>query len=282
LFLVRKRITIITVAFNSTPVLMRMLRSVPAGTPVIIIDNSPQNDPVLRDLALQHGAQLVRNPRNLGFGVACNQGAALARTEFLLFLNPDAILDPGALDALVAAAGRYPQAAAMNPRISNADGSASFKRRSTLLPRSRWLPRGQPTADTEVPVLSRAAIFVRKAQFDAIGGFDARIFLYHEDDDLSLRLAALGPLMFIHDAHVIHQSGHSSGRSPAVAAFKGWHMGQSAVYAARKHKLPFGRTKALARGVLPLLSPAMLSRRKRAKHLGLLRGTINAILHPQE
>lgn len=274
-----ERVTVISVCYNSMEVLPAMLASLPAETPVVIIDNASTDRISVEEAASARGARLIRNDENRGFGVACNQGAALAETEFLLFLNPDAAVATGALEALVEGAGRYPDAAAMNPRIEEANGSAYFKRSSVLLPRAVRLPRGWPERDCEVPVLSGAALFVRRADFEAVGGFDPRIFLYHEDDDLSLRLRAeRGRLMFIREALVRHQGGRSSVRSPKVAALKARHMGRSRVYAARKHGQRFAETRALGSAMLQVVSPlVLLSRRKRAKQVGFLLGIAHGI-----
>lgn len=270
-------VTIITVCYNSMAVLPAMLASVPDGTPVVLVDNASTDADKLRELAERHGAELIRNDVNRGFGVACNQGAVLAKTEFLLFLNPDAELDRDALTELVLAAGRYPRVSAFNPRISESDGSPYFKRKSHLMPRREWMPRGWPTTDREVTVLSGAALFVRRADFEAVGGFDPQIFLYHEDDDLSLRLRhQRGPIMFVREALVRHIGGGSSVRSPETAALKAWHMGQSRIYAARKHAMPNAAITAFLGAALQLLSPmTLLSGRKRAKHIAYLRGVLS-------
>lgn len=274
------RVTVISVCYNSTAVVPAMLASIPEGVAVVLVDNASADGAALAGLAAARGARLIRNAANRGFGTACNQGAAEAGTEFLLFLNPDAALASGALDALVAAAARYPRAAAMNPRIEAAGGRPYFKRGSVLLPRGARLPRGWPEADREVPVLSGAALFVRRADFEAVAGFDPAIFLYHEDDDLSLRLKAeRGPLMFIRAALVRHQGGQSTIRSPETAALKAWHMGRSRVYAARKHRRPLAATRALGSALLQIASPlALASPRKRAKQWAFLRGVVAAVL----
>jgi len=172
-----------------------------------------------------------------------------------------------------------PRASAFNPRISYADGSPYFKRSSRLLPKAEHLPRGWPAQDCEVPVLTGAAFFVRRSCFDKVGGFDEKIFLYHEDDDLALRLRkACGPLVFAARAHVVHTSGHSSGRSPDVAHFKARHMGCSRIYATRKHNTEGEPRRALAQAIVALLSPENLfSARRRAKNLGFLSGLVQAL-----
>ena len=266
-------VTVVSVCYNSTGVLPAMLSSVPSGLPIVLVDNGSRDLDLLRDLAAEAGAQLIELGQNIGFGRACNRGAEGARTEFLLFLNPDAGLEPGAFEALVAGAGAHPRAVAMNPAIREADGSEYFKRGSVLLSRDRWLPRGWPAATRVVPVLSGAALFVRRADFEAVGGFDPAIFLYHEDDDLALRLAQRGDLLFLREAVARHSGGRSSARSPEIAALKAWHMGRSRVYAARKHGLPRPFATAFWQAVRQLASPvALFSVRKRAKQMAFLRG----------
>ena len=267
-------VTVISVCYNSTAVIGDMLGSIPPDVPAVLVDNGSTDSAALETIARPAGARLLRNAENRGFGPACNQGAEGAGTEFLLFLNPDARLEPGALGALVAAAARYPLASAFNPAIRQPDGRPYFKRGSAILPHRVALPRGWPEADREVPVLSGAALFVRRTAFEAVGGFDPEIFLYHEDDDLALRLAArCGPLMFIREAVVSHQGGGSSVRSPAIAALKAWHMGRSRVYAARKHARPFAFAGALVQALVQAASPVVLvSPRKRAKQGAFLRG----------
>ncbi|MCR9149103.1 MAG: glycosyltransferase family 2 protein [Rhodobacteraceae bacterium] len=268
------RTTVVSVCFESAEILPTMLASIPEGVPVVLVDNGSTDVASIKAAADRAGARLVCNDANRGFGAACNQGAALASTEYVLFLNPDARLGPGCIAALEAAADGTRSAVAFNPAISAPGGQPSFKHRSVLLPRAAWLGRGQPDGDREVPVLSGAALFVRTSAFAAVGGFDENIFLYHEDDDLSLRLATgRGALRFVKAAEVRHAGGRSSVRSPEVAALKGWHMGRSRVYAARKHHRPWPFATALTVALAQLASPlALLSPRKRAKQLGFLRG----------
>lgn len=273
------RTTVISVCYNSLAVLPTMLDSIPRGTPVVLVDNASDDHAALAQLAAERGAHLVRSEVNRGFGVGCNRGAQEATTDFLLFLNPDAALQPGALEALEAAMDRYPQASALNPRLMDGEGKPYFKHRSVLLARSAWMKRGWPDRDCVVPVLSGAALFVRRDAFAAVGGFDPAIFLYHEDDDLSLRLAReCGPLMFIRDAEVRHLEGHSTVRSPQSAAFKAFHMGQSRVYAMRKHKVGGRMIFPLLAATLQLLNPVvLLSPRQRAKRWAFLRGMLSVV-----
>ena len=275
-----KRVTVISVGYNSVDVLQPMLASLPQGVASVVVDNSPQKDTALGALADQTGTRLISNARNNGFGAACNQGAVVASTEFLFFLNPDAALEPGAIEQLVLAADRRPQASAFLPRVAGSSGRPDIKRRSNLVPRSNWMARGWPDDGTEVSIASGAALFVRRSAFEAVGGFDPQIFLYHEDDDLTLRLIReCGPIVFVAGAPVRHIGGGSSVRSPLIARLKAWHMGRSHVYAARKHGQRFVFGRALFQAVLQLISPlTWFSARKRAKQIGLLKGVLSARL----
>ena len=272
-------IQIVTVAYNSTAVIGDMLASVPAGVRVVIVDNASTDADALHDLAQAYGAQVVTNKTNRGFSVACNIGAGVGDSDYLFFLNPDAQMQPGCLDSLLTAAETHPEACAFSPRVLDGRGRPAFRRRSRLLPRSDHWSGPPPQTDAEVPLLNGAAIFVTRAHFDAVGGFDDRIFLYHEDDDLSLRLKAqFGPIRHVHGATVTHAEGRSTARTPATAAFKAHHMAQSALYAMRKHGRPMAFPRILGAAFLQLLSPlTLLSARKRAKNMGFLRGVLTPL-----
>ncbi|WP_234423701.1 glycosyltransferase family 2 protein [Tateyamaria sp. Alg231-49] len=269
-------VTIITVSYNSMAVLPAMLKSVPKGTPVVVVDNASSDTDPLKALTDEYGATLQLNEGNVGFGPACNQGAAKAETEFLLFLNPDAELQDGALDALLEAAKTYPDASGFNPRILDQNGSQSFKRGSKIRPNER-LKGPVPSKDAEVSVLAGSAIFCRRALFEEIGGFDPAIFMYHEDDDLSLRLREHGPLMYCHNAKVVHLSGHGSPRLPQVAAFKAYYSARSRAYALGKYGHPRPKLATLVAAVFRALGPdTLLIKRRRAKNIGYLKGALSA------
>lgn len=274
-------VDIISICYNSSAVVSRMLASLPVNASTILVDNASDDVDATRRIAAEYGSKLIELPTNVGFGSACNLAAQRGQTDFLLFLNPDCVLQPGTLACLIKAADAYPRAVAFNPAIQSATGEEQFKRGSVLLPRDRWLPRGAPSSDRVVPILSGAAMFVRRAAFDRVNGFDPAIFLYHEDDDLSLRLATLGDLMFVRDAVVRHDGGASSPRTPFVSSLKGWHMGRSRVYTARKHGLAFPFTWPLALALAQAGTPALLfSARKRAKNMAFLRGVMSMRVHP--
>jgi GT2 family glycosyltransferase len=121
-------------------------------------------------------------------------------------------------------------------------------------------------------------MLVRKRDFDAVGGFDPDIFLYHEDDDLSRRLLReRGPLMFVSAAIVEHLEGRGSVRTPELAALKAYYLARSRVYALRKHGRPFPRLGSLLVAAAQLLAPTnWVSSRKRAKNVAFMQGVTSA------
>ena len=265
-------VQIVTVAYNSSAVVGSMLASVPEGVSVVIVDNGSTDTDALAQVADTHGAKLIRNEENLGFGAACNIGAAEGDRSWLFFVNPDAVLQPGCVEELCKAASAGDVVSAFSPRVLDGKGGQAFRRRSRLMPRvDRW-NGPSPEQDSDVPLLNGAAIFVEWSHFQGVRGFDESIFLYHEDDDLSLRLKhAYGPIRHVHNAVVHHAEGHSTERTPEVAALKATHMAQSAVYTMKKHSRMLPGPRVVTQAALQMLSPlTWISARKRAKSFGFL------------
>ena len=248
----------VTVAYSSAHVIGAMAASLPPGVRLAVVDNGP--DDGARAWARAAGHLLVEPGRNLGFGTACNRGAAAADSDFLLFINPDARLAPGALAALLDAARAHPEASAFGPAVCRADGSVYRYRPSILLGRAAALKyRARPQRVTAVPSLNGACFLVRRAAFAAVGGFDEKIFLFFEDDDLSLRLSETqGPLLYVPTARVEHASGGSSVERPETARLKGFHYAWSYVYIQRKRGRRLAWPRAALRVLRRLISARMV------------------------
>ncbi|WP_338550120.1 glycosyltransferase family 2 protein [Roseovarius phycicola] len=275
------RISIVTVSFNSSDVLENMLASCPEKVPVIVVDNGSSDIAATRLVARNHGAQLIENAENLGFGRACNRGAEEVQTPFVLFLNPDAALEEGTMDALIETAETHPDAVAINPVLIGRDGQPAIKRKSDLIPKSEYISGDIPDQDKDIYTLNGAAVMIRIDAFREVKGFDPNIFLFFEDDDLGARLRlAGGRLMVSHAARVNHVGGAaSSGPRLAGEAFKAWHTGYSRLYTMRKHKLPFAVLRALARAIMRAASPTVVfSPLHRARRFAYLRGTWAALI----
>lgn len=264
-------VTAISVAYNSAAILPGLVDSLPATLPLAIVDNGP--DDGMRDWAATRGIPVLVSPTNLGFGAGCNLGASGVETEFLLFINPDARLYPGTLDHLLAAAHAFPAASAFAPMLRDDDGHLEFKRRS-FLNRADQAPRSPGHNPIAVPSLSGAALLVRRAAFEAVGGFDPRIFLYYEDDDLAFRLRRdQGPIILVPAAIAHHASGQSTTPSAALSRFKGYHWARSRVYVARKHGLPWPWVNAMKNALWHLIRPKSWTRPdRRGEALGRIAG----------
>lgn len=274
----QQSLTIVTVTFNSSAVLPEMLASIPDDVPLLIVDNGSQDINHFTDITQRSGVKVIRNKENVGFGRACNQAVAQINTDLVLFLNPDTLILDKAIDHLVAASTKYPEASAFGPAIVRANGKPYFRRSSVIVSDSKKMPKGWPTKDCEVPILSGSALMVRVVDFNLIKGFDKNIFMYHEDDDLCLRLKSrCGPLMFIRRAQVLHHFGNSSGSSPMISYLRGKYMGQSRMYASLKHRKKMAFLMAILSALANLcLIPRLFSPQKRAKSFGFLVGVIGA------
>ncbi|KQP48951.1 glycosyl transferase [Methylobacterium sp. Leaf108] len=216
--------------------------------PAVVVDNASRDASVA--VAEAAGARVLRNARNEGFGRANTIGVRAAeRAERVLMLNPDVVLQPGAVDALLAAARAYPDAGLLAPRLVEPDGRFFYQPRSLLAP---YLtnPHGRlalPEGDACAPFLSGACLMVARDLFLDLGGFDPGIFLFYEDDDLCRRVADTGrALVHVHGAQALHGRGRSSAPAPGRVFRTRWHQAWSRAYVSRKYGLPDPSPRMLA------------------------------------
>jgi GT2 family glycosyltransferase len=223
------RVLVAIVSWNSAAHLPAAVKSVPAGVPVVVVDNASADGSA--GVARAAGARVIEAGTNLGFGPACNLAAREgAPSETILFLNPDAALVDGAttLAALLAELDADPAVVAAAPRLTG-DGQEAFQLRrlprlgtilreaflvDRLFPgnpgyrRDRYLDRPRDEAfDVEQP--AAAALLVRRSAFDAVGGFDAAFTpAWFEDVDLCARLLARGGrIRYVPSARATHVGG---------------------------------------------------------------------------
>lgn len=266
------QVTVVTVLHRSEAVIDAALASVPPGVGVVVVDNaSPDRS---ADHAVAAGARLVTNRGNLGFGTGCNRGAALVRTPYTLFLNPDARLSPGSLARLVGRLEADPGLGAVAPLLSSR-GRVQMPRRNSLIDVDSPHSFSEiPDEATDVGFLSGAALLVRTDAFRAVGGFDERIFLYLEDDDLCTRLCRAGyRLQLLPDVVVAHEKKSLRETSLQDHREQSRNTLLSMRYLSQKHGVSFDfrtqRLKAVRRFLLALL---LLDYRRVQANLGRLQG----------
>ena len=233
-----QRVSAVVVAHDSAAVIVDCLEALAPAARVLVIDNASRDDTATIVARTLPTATLVRNARNLGFGNGCNQALARVETEFALVINPDAVLSAGALEALIAAADRYPEAAMLGPAVTTPGGRVEFGRRPVLAdPRAG--PDGLPAPDGDccIDYIAGAVMLLRMSVLARTGAFDPEIFLYCEDDDLCHRLRAVGcSLVVVPSAHARHASGGSSSPSPELERIKSWHGAWSRAYVEGKYR----------------------------------------------
>jgi GT2 family glycosyltransferase len=234
------RVSAIVVSFEARDDLAACLASLDAtageGVEAVVVDNaSTDGSPDL--VARTHPrARLIRNAVNVGFGRACNQGAAASGAPCLLFLNPDARLTPGALQALEQVLDQEDGVGIVGPRTVNEDDTpqVSFGPALGLLGewRQRRLVRGVRRRDpatlrrlqaltatpSEPDWVSGSCLLMRRRAFEQVGGFDEGFFLYEEDVDLCVRARAAGwRVRYEPRAVVRHRLGRSMAAMPVRA-----------------------------------------------------------------
>jgi GT2 family glycosyltransferase len=264
---VHPTLSVLIVAWNSS---VELRRTLPALLPelgqddeLIVVDNASDDGTSELVASLAPAARIVRSDRNLGFAGGCNTGAAAARGDLLIVLNPDASPMPGFGEAirrpLVEGRGWSAWQALIadeaGTRINSAGNPVHFT--GIVWAGGHGEPIGAAPGPREVAALSGACLAIPRATWEQIGGFPERFFLYHEDVDLSLRLRLAGGVL---------------GIEPAAAVDHEYEFG------AREHKwrwLERNRWAFLIRvypaGLLALLAPALI-----ATELALLPASIAA------
>jgi N-acetylglucosaminyl-diphospho-decaprenol L-rhamnosyltransferase len=277
-------LTAIIVAHDSAAVLPACLSALAAeGVSAIVVDNASADDSA--SLAEKSGAKVIQNARNEGFGRANTIGVRAAGSEFVLLVNPDLVLQPGAVAALLAAAARYPGLGLLAPRIVEPDGRVFYQNRSLLTESVLRRPvEGDaravtPDGDACAPFLSGACLLVRRDLFLEMGGFDENIFLFYEDDDLCRRMLERGrALIHVHGSVAAHARGQSSTPRPGRRYRARWHMGWSRVYIARKYGLKTDAMRTiLLNAPKALLCALTLQRTEWERYAGIVAGTIAAL-----
>lgn len=283
------KLSVITVTHNSAEVVETCLRSVRDRLPdaeLVVVDNASTDATTDIARALT-GVRVIANAVNAGYGRACNQGAEVASGTHVLFLNPDVEIGAADLDALAQEGVRSPFGL-LAPVLQRRARARMSLRPWRIELMSHVLG---PLRPRELPVLPRppirrgqwwpagALILVDRQEFEHVGGFDPRFFLYYEDLDLTRRYRGAGlPVRETSAIHARHRGGTSSTGEGAAAAVREawsylswleylctWHGPETATRAARHGRRLFAGVDG-ALGVAERVSPAApRARRKRAQ-----------------
>ena len=197
------RASVILVSYNSKEDLAKCLPSLLASISdtdeVIIIDNASSDGTVDWLKHTYPHIQLISSSENLGFGGGNNLGAKCALGEFLVFVNPDTLVEPHWIDTLIDALEQDTSIGLAtskiillnNPNRINTCGNDMHISGITLC-RGLNQPRNAYQIQEEVSAISGTAFISRRNLFIKLGGFDESFFMYMEDSDLSLRARLAG------------------------------------------------------------------------------------------
>lgn len=234
---IENAVSIVIVNFNAGLGILDCVSSIVASispSEIIVVDNASQDDSVEK-LTVAFGGlkqlHIVQNDANLGFAKGCNIGARKATSEYILFLNPDCVIYPETIPALVEVLQRHPDAGMVGGMLINPDGTEQAGgRRAMPTPwkvlvrltglfhlKNRYpeifsdylLNQDEPKdQEIEVEATSGACMMMSRKAMEAAGCFDEGYFLHVEDLDCCMRMQRNGfKVFFVPKAKVTHQKG---------------------------------------------------------------------------
>ena len=219
-----------------------------ATVELIVVDNASTDGSVAAIRAARPEVEVVARADRAGYGANHNRALAQATGRHVLVLNDDAVVQPGAVDALVDHLDRHPDVAVACPTVRTADGRVEV----TLWPRpglrldvAGALRPGRPPQARGAAGIGWAtgcALMVRRDALDQVGGFDEGYFMYSEEVDLCVRLVDAGHrIASVPEAVVVHEGQVSTGvLSPERAV----EMARSRRRYWRRHYAPAARVAA--------------------------------------
>lgn len=221
------KVAVIIVTHNSESTINQTLGSLREEKVETIVVDNKSTDQTLLQLSQFNNIRLIKNSENLGFGTANNIGVKKSSGDHLLLLNPDASVEPDCILKLEQYLEEHRETAIVGPKLLNSDGSVqkevanfpSLVSQILILLRlhrvfffSRLV---YPTIDynqtQEVEHLMGAALLIRRAVFEEIGGFDEKFFLWFEETDLLKRIKDNGyKIVYYPGTSVTHLVGQST------------------------------------------------------------------------
>ena len=224
------------------------------GIEVIVVDNH-SNDGKGKDFSNAHTqVKFIFQDTNAGFAQACNRGAKEAKGEWVLFLNPDTILPVNILSPLLDRVKQEPSWKLIGIKQLNDHGKnthpygvflkwwnvlPSIRSLQQLLNPSKSKQRWGKDAVSYPDWISGSFVLIRKTDFEELGGWDERFWMYYEDMDLSKRAADKGWLRVMYNELVCtHSHGGSSRINPETKAITKTAVIISAIKYLKKYNHP--------------------------------------------
>jgi GT2 family glycosyltransferase len=224
------RASVIIPVFNKAEFTFQALRALAAEvdldeTEIIVVDNASTDETAALLERFGGIVRVVRNAENRGFVDACNDGARAARGRHLVFLNNDAVVQPGWLDSLIATAEADESIGAVGSMFVYPDGrvqeAGAIVWRDGSAFHYGW--GGSPDDPRyafarDVDYCSGASLLVRRELFERLGGFDRRYApAYYEDADLCFGVRSLGHRVRYQPlSRVVHHEGATAGTDTSV------------------------------------------------------------------
>lgn len=224
-------LSIIIVNWNTRNLLVQCLSSIyqtvrTVEMEVWVVDNGSKDGSGTAAVEKFPETKFVQNKVNFGFARANNQALNLATGRYLLLLNPDTKVNPGAVERLISFMNAHPEAGGAGAQLINSDGSkqnsiANFPSLATeLLNKNllRWLfPKQFPgkernySESVEVDSVIGACMMVRREALEKVGLFDEDYFLFLEETDWCYRMKRAGwKIYHVPRAEVYHFQGKSA------------------------------------------------------------------------
>lgn len=223
-------VSIVIPLFNKVELTAQCLKALEAKTDpslfeLILVDNGSADGTGALLATLPATVTVIRNERNLGFAKACNQGAAVAKGGYLLFLNNDTEPQHGWLEPLLTMIESDATIGAVGSKLLFPDGS--IQHAGVLVLEDQKMPDllvarhvfyGQPAdlPDANRPmayqVLTAACLLVRADAFRQVGGFDEGYWNGYEDVDLCFKLREQGWQLAYQPASVVIHHESKSGK----------------------------------------------------------------------
>jgi GT2 family glycosyltransferase len=221
------RMSAVVVAWNAGASLAQCINSLRASSghasealQLVVVDNG-STDAAVAELALEDGDVLIRNPLNAGYGVAATQGIARADAPWVLLVNPDVVVEPDFVGALLRAADTASsKVATLVPEMRFASRPHLVNCRGVTVDEigipseiDAGLPVAEPVRPSYPPLGGSSGCCLLRAEHLALlGGPEPMFFAYLEDVDLALRLDCLGlETSFVADAVALHEGSAAAG-----------------------------------------------------------------------